>query len=201
VIARFPDVFATRRFSSFATGWWNLRLKWAHTALAWWAWAGLACAAVAALALVASQLRIDRAERVSLSSKFNATQAASPSATPPTAARDFTAALPAQVDPLRVLAELEHSATSAAVSLADITIRADPVTADTLGRAELSLHLRGPYLAIRRVIADMTDRFPYVTVCQLQLRHDAASGVAESTLVLSAWSAPSPTPRADERPR
>jgi 7-keto-8-aminopelargonate synthetase-like enzyme len=180
---------------------WAARQQWAHTSLAWWLWAvltGLTTVTLGGLMAHTTSLQHDIE---SLEGGLQASLTAPPAAVAPAPMRDFTSELPARVEPLQVLAEFMRSSSSAGVSLPDVAIRTDPVNPDTLGRTEIALQLRGPYPAMRGVIADVMDRYPNVTVRQWRLRNDPSTGVAESSVVLSAWSAARPATPASQGSR
>ncbi len=109
------------------------------------------------------------------------------------AAPDLAAQLGAARSSARFMTELQRASTSAGTSLASVSINESAATADALGRQEFNVNLRGGYAPTKRVLAEVLGRFSAASVRVLRMRRDANSGLIETTVVFSVWSAPLPS--------
>jgi hypothetical protein len=115
---------------------------------------------------------------------------------PQAAASDFTTRLGPVQSSSRFVAELQRASASAGVSLASMTVSERAATADALGRQEFNVNLRGGYAPTKRVLADVLGRFATASISTLRMRKEAASGLVETAVVFSVWSAPLAAPAA-----
>ena len=107
---------------------------------------------------------------------------------------DFSQQLPMKGQLPQFALTLQREAAAAGVLIKDIQARDTPSTLDALGRAELTLRLRGSYLAERQVIREVLSRHPHVTMRNLRMQRAEAGPEVEATLVLSVWSRAEATP-------
>lgn len=120
-----------------------------------------------------------------------ATAPPSPAAAIAAPAPDFTATADATLLPALVFKTLTRAAAVGGVTVVDLQAQDHPATASELARAELNLHLRGPYPATKALIREVQERHPWVTVQRWSLqRLPAPSAEVESTLVLNLWGRP-----------
>jgi hypothetical protein len=163
--------------------WW-----WPIFMLLLWAGSGLyACAEYLAshesIALLAQRDAQNRLSRVMVTSPSAAAVAASP--------LDFATTDAAILTPAMVFKTLTQTATASGVTVVDMQTQDHPATVSELARAELNLHLRGPYPATKALIQDVQRRNPWVTVQRWSLqRLPAPSAEVESALVLNLWGRP-----------
>jgi hypothetical protein len=110
------------------------------------------------------------------------------------AAPDLATQLGTMRSSARFMAELQRASTSAGASLTSVSINESAATADALGRQEFNVNLRGGYAPTKRVLAEVLGRFSAASVPVLRMRRDANSGLIDTTVVFSIWSAPLPSP-------
>jgi hypothetical protein len=118
--------------------------------------------------------------------------------TPATSA-DFTTQLGPARSTSRFVAELQRASASAGVSVSSLTVNERAPAADALGRQEFSINLRGAYGPTKRVLAEVLGRFSAASISVLRMRRDAASGLVETAVVFSVWSAPLAVPASGVR--
>ncbi|WP_293998500.1 GspMb/PilO family protein [Sphaerotilus sp.] len=115
----------------------------------------------------------------------------SPAAAVAPAPHDFATTGVALLTPAMVFKTLTQTATASGVTVVDMQTQDHPATVSELARAELNLHLRGPYPATKALIQDVQRRNPWVTVQRWSLqRLPAPSAEVESALVLNLWGRP-----------
>lgn len=112
-------------------------------------------------------------------------------ATPASAPLDFATTGAVTLVPAMVFKTLTRIATASGVTVVDMQTQDHPATTSELARAELNLHLRGPYPATKALIREVQERHPWVTVQRWSLqRLPAPSTEVESALVLNLWGRP-----------
>jgi hypothetical protein len=109
-------------------------------------------------------------------------------------ATDFTTQLSPAKSSSRFVAELQRASASAGVSLASLTVSERASTSEALGRQEFNVNLRGGYAPTKRVLAEVLGRFSAASISVLRMRKEAASGLVETAVVFSVWSAPVAAP-------
>ena len=160
--------------------------------------AGVICALVAVGALVALMAGLvwmhrTSDEQTALSAQVRNEQMLLSATSPPSAdstepvVTDFVRRLPeaAQVQP--VVAELQRSSSGASATLGGVQLQQRAATPEQLGRAELTVSLRGSYPNLKRVLAETLDRFPNLTLRRIHLRRTAAPTELEASVVLGLW--------------
>jgi hypothetical protein len=134
--------------------------------------------------------KTDAREAAAIRLRLDQLPAAAPLSTPVAVAPDLAAQLGAARSSSRFMAELQRASTSAGTTLASVSINESAPTVETLGRQEFNVNLRGGYAPTKRVLAEVLGRFSAASVRTLRMRRDAASGLVDTTVVFSVWSAP-----------
>jgi hypothetical protein len=111
-------------------------------------------------------------------------------ASAPNAPRDFVATLGPPLPATVVIQELQRASAAAGVLLAGVQAQPRDAEPGQLGRTELQVTLRGPYPGTKLVLKQVVERFPQLTVQRLRLRRAQSPADVETSVTLSAWSAP-----------
>ena len=165
------------------------------TWVAWpsrWLWSAWVFSLVAGItALVAGGWYATRAHQQT-EEVLRQLQVVTPPATIVAAAdTDFAATMGHGVTAARLLAILDASARGAGVVVASVTVADSPASLTELGRLEATLVLNGTYVASKRVLVELFDRLPTASVKRLKMMPaNRETGLVQSTLLLSVWSAP-----------
>ncbi len=145
--------------------------------------AALLAGATVAWNFVSTQhLTRDNAWAAQLHQQLGAAQAAAASAVP--AEPDFAQRLPDAPALEPVYAELQRSSQAAGVAVSSVTSSFRDATLQTLGRAELSVTLRGKYADIKTVLAEVRSRYPGLLLQRLSLRRLTSPTDVEARLDL-----------------
>jgi hypothetical protein len=93
---------------------------------------------------------------------------------------DFAVLLPrvGLIDP--VIRELQRSSNAWGAAFLAVSSASHAATAQTLGREELAITLRGAYPQLKAVLSDTLDRFPELVVQRLRLRRLSAPADLEA---------------------
>jgi Type II secretion system (T2SS), protein M subtype b len=117
---------------------------------------------------------------------------------------DFAAALPREANAAAMLAEIDRATLAAGVSLLSTSVAVRAPGPDSLGRLDVTAHLRGPYPKVKQVLKEVLQRFPNTTLSSLRASPAAmtmagapnpATGSAllvEVTAVFGWWTAAPP---------
>ena len=108
-------------------------------------------------------------------------------------ARDFVADLPVTVEVQTVLDQLRRASFDAGVLATNVEVQGGVQALDQLPRTNLTVSLSGPYPSLKRVIAELLDRFPQATATRFSIRRGAQGGSAEITIAIALWARPEPT--------
>lgn len=156
-----------------------------------WAFCLVATTALlVSLALVRDRLHAwNAASTASLHDALAETQVRHGDAPVPTG--DFATSLPAAPNESQVLLEVQRAASDTSVALVSMQAQHHPATRDRLGRLEVLLSLRGPYVGTKQIIKQVLERFPSATLQRLRMRKGSAPADMETQLTMSFWSAPS----------
>lgn len=138
----------------------------------------VAAVAVAAAAWLQTDARLSAAQ-VRASKRAVSTAAAATARPAPMRALPFTERLPVVASSEPVLRELQRAVQSAGVTLGQVDVSAQPSTADTLGRLQITASMRGSYAGIKSVLASSLARFPHVVLRRLSLQLATSGGGEE----------------------
>lgn len=182
----------------FRTFWLTISLRargrhW-HAADAQWAliWFGLTATLVAATATalwtrqVAREARRVSVETASAIGKL-AAMAATTSASSAPPATDFAAHLPASIEIQSVLSQIQRRCAEAEVTFVGVQIQPRIAQSEQLARTDLTVSLRGSYPKLKRVLAEVLDRFPNATLAHLTWRRSTGATDVEATVALALW--------------
>ena len=152
--------------------------------------AGIACvvlaAAIAGSALLAMHWRRQAAAQRDVQHHLLAELAAAASRPADAAGTaDFTATLPAAVDPSAVFGILRRAAADRSVAIGALGATPQAANAQHLGRLDVSITVRGNYAALKDVLADVLGRFPNAVVQHARWRRLGAPGDVEAAWDLS----------------
>jgi hypothetical protein len=103
---------------------------------------------------------------------------------------DFTATLPEVPPAADVVQMLGKACADAGLVLASVQATRRAATPTQLGRTELTVVMRGPYPAARRVLDDVVQRYQALTVLRLRMRRATSPQDLETAVTLSVWSRP-----------
>jgi hypothetical protein len=97
-------------------------------------------------------------------------------------------------DPKAATLQALHMALQSAGAVQLVSAEFSPkpaASADQLDRLDASIQLRGPYAAVKQVLAQWSDRFAASSVIALRVqRSDTLPGVVDATLSAALWSKP-----------
>lgn len=111
-------------------------------------------------------------------------------------AADFTHRLHATVALDPVLRELQRSSQAAGVAFASVSSSIRAAAPDVLGRAELTVTMRGKYPDIKTVLSDIQSRFPHLVLPRLALRRVSSPNDIEARVDLLLLARPLHAPSA-----
>jgi Type II secretion system (T2SS), protein M subtype b len=177
-----------------------------HSAVRWWLCAAAALAAVLVLGAGVWRWQVVQPQLASLQQQVDAARGqgsahgdaggllqtaalAAPSG-------DFTAALPEVPPAADVVQMLGKACADAGLVLASVQATRRAATPAQLGRTELTVVMRGPYPAARRVLDDVVQRYQALTVLRLRMRRATSPQDLETAVTLSVWSRPAADPGA-----
>ena len=103
---------------------------------------------------------------------------------------DYVQSLPVLAAAEPMLGELSRSSAELGVVLVSAVSTAKPATEQTLGRIELAIALRGPYPAVKMVLAEALARYPTTLFEALTIRRGNAGTEVEAQVSLSLLSRP-----------
>lgn len=181
----------------------RLRLAQPYAFNAWWSWS--LAALLVMLCLVAGGLRWHRSHQALQTETQTHSAAVSSVAgklqgSPANTARSFVEDLPLRQDEQALLQAVRLLCTQNEVALQSLQLQPAPAQAHQLSRLNLVLKAQGRYASMKRLLAELSERYPAMTVPQLRLRAapGAAPGLREMDATLAFWAQP-PTP-GDGRP-
>lgn len=171
-----------------------------RSAVRWWLCAAAALAAVLMLGAGAWRWHAVQPQLASLQQQLEAARGqgsaqAGARGLPEPAAHaapggDFTAALPELPPAADVVQMLGRACAEAGLVLASVQATRRAATPTQLGRTELTVVMRGPYAAARRVLDDVVQRYQALTVLRLRMRRATSPQDLETAVTLSVWSRP-----------
>lgn len=158
----------------------------------WWAWwagcVGSLVVLVWSWRAGAVALREEAAVRENIAT-LSAGAASAPATAKP--AGDFVQSLPAlPPEPGAVVSQLQRACRAAGVTLVSVAATQHAATATNLGRLDLELEMKGPYVGIKQVLAETLDRHASSTVRTLRMRNDGTAGALQAHVVVSWWARP-----------
>lgn len=109
-------------------------------------------------------------------------------------ARDFVQALPGEASADGVLRLLRRAAVAQGVVIQMVSVSHKAATVQTLGRVQLSLSLRGAYVPLKSVLAEVLDATPAPVLQSLSLQRQSDPSDLEARIELVLLSAPQRPP-------
>lgn len=107
---------------------------------------------------------------------------------------DFAARLPASAPIEGLVRELQRSSAAANVVLVSVSASPRMASAQTLGRTEVAVQLRGNYSNLKVILAEALSRFPGLVLQHVSIRHAGGTSELEARVDLfMATRAMSPT--------
>lgn len=165
-----------------------------HAADAQWSliWFALTATLVAAVATALWTRQVSREVRhVSVETASATGKLASMAATTPASsaapATDFAAHLPASIELQPVLSQIQRRCAEAEVVFVGVQIQPRIAQSEQLARTDLTVSLRGSYPKLKRVLAEVLDRFPNATLAHLTWRRSTGATDVEATVALALW--------------
>lgn len=148
----------------------------------------------ASLAFVAATWHWQMAHRVSrlatAGERLRAELSMSASAPVERPLADYTQRLPADVAVGPLVHQLQRSSAQLGVVVVSVAGAAHDATAQTLGRTDVRLTLRGNYPNLKTVLAEALDRFPGLVLQRMSLRRLASGTELEARVDLVQFSRP-----------
>ena len=97
-----------------------------------------------------------------------------------------------------LIAEVQRAGSAAGVTLGSVSTSRMPPSAQTMGRLDIALTLRGTHINLRTVLAELLDRYPGLVLQRLAFRRVAGPSNLEAQVALqllsSSAAAPAPAP-------
>jgi hypothetical protein len=132
-------------------------------------------------------------ERVSAEAAFATGARLPPNATVEPAV-DFARSLPSAVPMLQAVARVEEAARAEGLVIGKLAVSQRPASPDALGRAEVSIDMRGSYPAVKTMLRETLARHPSMSAAHLRIRSEPNAATVDASATLSIWTSPRAPP-------